>query len=54
MYLQLGMVGDIQQHIFKCKGTFVGHEGPIWSMASSGDLLISGSGDHSIKVNIHT
>jgi len=47
---QLGLVGNIEQHVFKCKGTFVGHDGPIWSMASSGDLLFSGSSDHTIKI----
>lgn len=40
------------QQIFKCKGTFVGHQGPVWCLCvySTGDLLFSGSSDKSIKV----
>ncbi|KAB0401450.1 hypothetical protein E2I00_009234, partial [Balaenoptera physalus] len=38
--------------IFKCKGTFVGHQGPVWCLCvySMGDLLFSGSSDKTIKV----
>ncbi|KAF3846949.1 hypothetical protein F7725_004027, partial [Dissostichus mawsoni] len=38
--------------IFKCKGTFVGHQGPVWCLCvySVGDLLFSGSSDKTIKV----
>uniref|UniRef100_A0AAR2LKC1 E3 ubiquitin-protein ligase TRAF7 n=1 Tax=Pygocentrus nattereri TaxID=42514 RepID=A0AAR2LKC1_PYGNA len=38
--------------IFKCKGTFVGHQGPVWCLCvySTGDLLFSGSSDKTIKV----
>ncbi|PIO39029.1 hypothetical protein AB205_0183480, partial [Aquarana catesbeiana] len=38
--------------IFKCKGTFVGHQGPVWCLCvySIGDLLFSGSSDKTIKV----
>eukprot|EP00117_Sycon_ciliatum_P040688 scpid31882/ scgid29858/ E3 ubiquitin-protein ligase TRAF7; RING finger and WD repeat-containing protein 1; RING finger protein 119; TNF receptor-associated factor 7 len=43
-----GMARDVQP--FKCVGTFVGHEGPVWSLCTSGDLLYSGSSDNSIKV----
>lgn len=41
------------QQIFKCKGTFVGHQGPVWCLCvySTGDLLFSGSSDKSIKVS---
>lgn len=40
------------QQIFKCKGTFVGHQGPVWCLCvySIGDLLFSGSSDKTIKV----
>lgn len=42
------------QQIFKCKGTFVGHQGPVWCLCvySMGDLLFSGSSDKTIKVGI--
>ncbi|XP_005096532.1 E3 ubiquitin-protein ligase TRAF7 isoform X2 [Aplysia californica] len=36
--------------IFKCKGTFVGHLGPVWCLCASGDFLFSGSTDKTIKV----
>lgn len=45
------------QQIFKCKGTFVGHQGPVWCLCvySTGDLLFSGSSDKTIKVtSTHT
>ncbi|XP_020916400.1 E3 ubiquitin-protein ligase TRAF7 isoform X2 [Exaiptasia diaphana] len=38
------------QPLFKCKGTFVGHTGPVWALCVYGDLLFSGSSDKSIKV----
>ena len=42
------------QQIFKCKGTFVGHQGPVWCLCvySIGDLLFSGSSDKTIKVRV--
>jgi len=36
--------------IFKCKGTFVGHLGPVWCLCAHGDFLFSGSTDKTIKV----
>nr|XP_039272033.1 E3 ubiquitin-protein ligase TRAF7-like [Styela clava] len=49
--LNMGGIGlyDPQQ-IFKCKGTFVGHTGPVWCLFVHGDLLFSGSSDKNIKV----
>lgn len=49
--LLLSIAYDPQQ-IFKCKGTFVGHQGPVWCLCvySIGDLLFSGSSDKTIKV----
>ncbi|CAB1350395.1 unnamed protein product [Coregonus sp. 'balchen'] len=49
--LELKFAYDPQQ-IFKCKGTFVGHQGPVWCLCvySTGDLLFSGSSDKTIKV----
>ena len=38
------------QQIFKCKGTFVGHTGPVWCLCVHGDYLFSGSSDKQIKV----
>ncbi|KAL7979038.1 hypothetical protein Chor_015062 [Crotalus horridus] len=48
--LELKFAYDPQQ-IFKCKGTFVGHQGPVWCLCvySIGDLLFSGSSDKTIK-----
>lgn len=40
---------DIQP-LFKCKGTFVGHQGPVWTLCSHGEWLFSGSSDKTIKV----
>ena len=40
------------QQIFKCKGTFVGHQGPVWCLCVHQDYLFSGSGDKTIKVSI--
>ncbi|XP_074660670.1 E3 ubiquitin-protein ligase TRAF7-like [Tubulanus polymorphus] len=37
------------QQIFKCKGTFVGHQGPVWCLSVHGDFLFSGSSDKTIK-----
>lgn len=38
------------QQIFKCKGTFVGHSGPVWCLCVYQDYLFSGSSDKTIKV----
>lgn len=38
------------QSVLKCKGTFVGHQGPVWSLCVYSSLLFSGSSDNSIKV----
>ncbi|XP_065899712.1 E3 ubiquitin-protein ligase TRAF7-like isoform X1 [Dysidea avara] len=38
------------QHTFQCKGTLVGHQGPVWALVPIGDLLFSGSSDNTIKV----
>lgn len=52
-YLTLGVVPmgvyDPQQ-MFKCRGTFVGHQGPVWCLCVFGDYLLSGSSDKTIKV----
>jgi len=40
------------QQIFKCKGTFVGHGGPVWCLCVHQDYLFSGSSDKTIKVII--
>ena len=40
----------LPQHMFKCRGTFVGHNNPVWSLLVHGDRLYSGSGDSTIKV----
>lgn len=51
---KLGLVDDYEiigaSHMFKCKGTFVGHQGPVWALACHADLLFSGSSDETIKV----
>lgn len=52
--LNMGILGSYDpQQIFKCKGTFVGHQGPVWCLCvySMGDLLFSGSSDKTIKVS---
>ncbi|XP_065826001.1 E3 ubiquitin-protein ligase TRAF7-like isoform X2 [Oscarella lobularis] len=56
MQNQMGTVGmDLDQHYWKCKGTFVGHEGPVWALCVYGDCLFSGSSDKTIKVwDTHT
>jgi E3 ubiquitin-protein ligase TRAF7 len=41
---------DLASHTFKCIGTFVGHQGPVWALAVHGDMLFSGSSDETIKV----
>ncbi|XP_052771409.1 E3 ubiquitin-protein ligase TRAF7-like isoform X2 [Mya arenaria] len=38
------------QQMFKCRGTFVGHQGPVWCLCLFGDYLFSGSSDKTIKV----
>jgi len=38
------------QSVLKCKGTFVGHQGPVCTLCVSSSLLFSGSSDNSIKV----
>ncbi|XP_062620019.1 E3 ubiquitin-protein ligase TRAF7-like [Saccostrea cucullata] len=38
------------QQMFKCRGTFVGHQGPVWCLTEYGDFLFSGSSDKTIKV----
>ena len=38
------------QQIFKCKGTFVGHQGPVWCLTVYQDYLLSGSSDKTVKV----
>lgn len=49
--VQLGVAGTMDlQHIYKCKGTFVGHSGPVWALCVIGNLLFSGSSDNTIKV----
>ncbi|XP_061414605.1 E3 ubiquitin-protein ligase TRAF7-like isoform X1 [Lethenteron reissneri] len=51
--LNMGVLGSYDpQQIFKCKGTFVGHQGPVWCLCVhvGGDLLFSGSSDKTIKV----
>uniref|UniRef100_UPI00358EDF87 E3 ubiquitin-protein ligase TRAF7-like isoform X1 n=2 Tax=Myxine glutinosa TaxID=7769 RepID=UPI00358EDF87 len=51
--LNMGVLGSYDpQQIFKCKGTFVGHQGPVWCLCVhlAGDLLFSGSSDKTIKV----
>ncbi|XP_062507470.1 E3 ubiquitin-protein ligase TRAF7-like [Corticium candelabrum] len=47
---QMGTVRTMDQHLWKCKGTFVGHEGPVWTLCVYGELLFSGSSDKTIKV----
>ncbi|KAK3584978.1 hypothetical protein CHS0354_037347 [Potamilus streckersoni] len=52
-YLNLGNVvpgGYDPQQMFKCRGTFVGHQGPVWCLCVFGDYLFSGSSDKTIKV----
>lgn len=39
--------GDLDA--FKCKGTFMGHAGPIWAFAVNNETLFSGSSDQTIK-----
>lgn len=49
--LHMGGIGVFDpQQIFKCKGTFVGHSGPVWCLCAHGDFLFSGSSDKQIKV----
>jgi E3 ubiquitin-protein ligase TRAF7 len=49
--MQLGVAGTMDtHHLFKCKGTFVGHAGPVWALCIAGDMLFSASSDNTIKV----
>ncbi|GAM17186.1 hypothetical protein SAMD00019534_003610, partial [Acytostelium subglobosum LB1] len=41
---------DLKIPQLKCKGTFTGHNGPIWCMTVTNGMLISGSSDTTIKV----
>nr|QJS39801.1 TNF receptor associated factor 7b [Petromyzon marinus] len=55
--LNMGVLGSYDpQQIFKCKGTFVGHQGPVWCLCvyPTGDLLFSGSSDKTIKAGCAT
>lgn len=36
--------------IIKCKGTCVGHDGPVWCLAINNEYLFSGSSDNHVKV----
>ncbi|KAF6024651.1 TRAF7 [Bugula neritina] len=36
--------------IIKCKGTCVGHDGPVWCLAADNDFLFSGSSDNHVRV----
>ncbi|KJE94942.1 tnf receptor-associated factor 7 [Capsaspora owczarzaki ATCC 30864] len=50
---RMGVVDEIEfitTNTFKCKGTFVGHQGPVWALVVYKDLLFSGSSDETIKV----
>lgn len=52
---KLGLVDQIQDaattsHVFKCIGTFVGHQGPVWALAVHGNVIFSGSSDETVKV----
>ncbi|XP_048759557.1 uncharacterized protein LOC125669151 [Ostrea edulis] len=38
------------QQMFRCRGTFVGHQGPVWCLTEYGEFLFSGSSDKTIKV----
>jgi len=37
-------------NLLKCKGTIAGHNGPVWALHVSTNVLISGSSDTTIKV----
>ncbi|KAK7003570.1 E3 ubiquitin-protein ligase TRAF7-like isoform X1, partial [Biomphalaria glabrata] len=52
MRINLGATAGAYDPIsmFKCKGTFVGHLGPVWCLSAMGDYLFSGSTDKTIKV----
>jgi E3 ubiquitin-protein ligase TRAF7 len=48
---QLGVTGTMDsQHLYKCKGTFVGHEGPVWTLYVQGETVCTGSSDNTIKI----
>nr|XP_034313400.1 E3 ubiquitin-protein ligase TRAF7-like isoform X7 [Crassostrea gigas] len=38
------------QQMFRCRGTFVGHQGPVWCLTEYAEFLFSGSSDKTIKV----
>ncbi|XP_071963692.1 E3 ubiquitin-protein ligase TRAF7-like isoform X1 [Antedon mediterranea] len=46
----IGRFNDEPQQLYRCKGTFVGHQGPVWCLCVHGDYLFSGSSDKTIKV----
>jgi E3 ubiquitin-protein ligase TRAF7 len=51
---QSGQMGAFDpQQIFKCKGTFVGHQGPVWCLCVHQECLFSGSSDKTIKVSFN-
>lgn len=66
LYVDLPLDLDLvsSTHLYKCKGTFVGHQvivqvllsllmaykGPVWALAVHTDVLFSGSSDETIKV----
>eukprot|EP01133_Synstelium_polycarpum_P010570 gene10570-12297_t len=41
---------DLKIPQLKCKGTFAGHNGPIWCMTVASGILISGSSDTTVKI----
>ncbi|KYR02343.1 hypothetical protein DLAC_01173 [Tieghemostelium lacteum] len=41
---------DLKIPQLKCKGTFTGHNGPIWCMTVTNGFLISGSSDQMVKI----
>jgi len=47
-----GEESDVDVHSFKFKGTFIGHEGPVWALAVNAEqqMLISGSSDETIRI----
>ena len=51
MTQQLPAMGPYDpEPIIKCKGTCVGHDGPVWCLAAVNDYLFSGSSDNHVKV----
>ncbi|EDV28456.1 uncharacterized protein TRIADDRAFT_19665, partial [Trichoplax adhaerens] len=48
---RIGAAGNFEvQTMFKCQGTFVGHQGPVWALGVHADFLFSASSDKTIKV----